>query len=143
MSAAIDFAEVGAKRVRYAPQDDTRELRLDFIIDNNSDLYDTKPSEYLSYILGSEMPDTPAVRLRDLGWASALIVSADPARYGNYGLFTFSVQLTPEGLAHRDDITAMLLGYLDMLREQGVDDRYAEEFGTSLANRFRFPRKNG
>ena len=141
MSAAIDFAEVGAKRVRYAPQDDTRELRLDFIIDNNSDLYDIKPSEYLSYILGSEMPDTPAVRLRDLGWASALVVSADPARYGNYGLFTFSVQLTPEGLAHRNDITAMLMGYLDMLREQGVDDRYAEEFGTSLANRFRFLEK--
>ena len=141
MSATIDFAEVGAKRVHYAPQDDTRELRLDFIIDNNSDLYDTKPSEYLSYILGSEMPDTPAVRLRDLGWASALIVSADPARYGNYGLFTFSVQLTPEGLAHRDDITAMLLGYLNMLREQGIDDRYAEEFGTSMANRFRFLEK--
>ena len=141
MSAAIDFAEVGAKRVHYAPQDDTRELRLDFIIDNNSDLYDTKPSEYLSYILGSEMPDTPAVRLRDLGWASALMVSADPARYGNYGLFTFSVQLTPEGLAHREDITAMLLGYLNMLREQGIDDRYAEEFGTSMANRFRFLEK--
>ena len=141
MSATIDFAEVGAKRVHYAPQDDTRELRLDFIIDNNSDLYDTKPSEYLSYILGSEMPDTPAVRLRDLGWASALMVSADPARYGNYGLFTFSVQLTPEGLAHREDITAMLLGYLNMLREQGIDDRYAEEFGTSMANRFRFLEK--
>jgi protease-3 len=141
MLATIDFAEVGAKRVHYAPQDDTRELRLDFIIDNNSDLYDTKPSEYLSYILGSEMPDTPAVRLRDLGWASALMVSADPARYGNYGLFTFSVQLTPEGLAHREDITAMLLGYLNMLREQGIDDRYAEEFGTSMANRFRFLEK--
>ena len=141
MSAMIDFAEVGAKRVHYAPQDDTRELRLDFIIDNNSDLYDTKPSEYLSYIVGSEMPDTPAVRLRDLGWASALRVSADPARYGNYGLFTFSVQLTPEGLAHREDITAMLLGYLNMLREQGIDDRYAEEFGTSMANRFRFLEK--
>ena len=140
-TAAIDFAVAGAKRIRYAPQDDTRELRLDFIIDDNSQLYDTKPSEYLAYILASEMPDTPAVRLRDLGWASSLVVSADPSRYGNYGLFTFSVQLTPEGLSHRDDITAMLLGYIEMLREQGVDDRYAHEFGTSLQNRFRFLEK--
>lgn len=137
----INFAEAGAKRVRYSPQDDTRELRLDFIIDDNSHLYDTKPSEYLAYILASEMPDTPAVRLRDLGWASSLVVSADPARYGNYGLFTFSVQLTPEGLGHRDDIAAMLLGYVEMLRKQGIDERYADEFGTSLSNRFRFLEK--
>ena len=140
-TATIDFAVAGAKRIRYAPQDDTRELRLDFIIDDNNQLYDTKPSEYLAYILASEMPDTPAVRLRDLGWASSLMVSADPSRYGNYGLFTFSVQLTPEGLSHRDDITAMLLGYIEMLREQGVDERYAHEFGTSLQNRFRFLEK--
>ncbi len=143
ITAPIDFQEVGAKQIRYRPQDDTRELRLDFIIDNNTHLYDTKPSEYLSYVLGSEMPGTPAVRLRELGWASALMVSADPSRYGNYGLFTFSVQLTPEGLAHRDDITTMLLGYLEMLRAEGIDDRYAEEFGTSLSNRFRFLEKMG
>ena len=118
-----------------------RELRLDFIIDNNAALYDSKPSEYLAYILSSEMPGTPAVRLRELGWASSLVVGAAPARYGNYGMFYFSAQLTPEGLAHRDEITAMLLGYVEMLREQGVDDRYADEFGTSLANRFRFLEK--
>ena len=141
ITAPLDFAAVGAKRVRYVPKDDTRELRLDFIIDNNRDQDDAKPSEYLSYILGSEMPDTPAVRLRELGWASALAVSADPSRYGNYGLFTFSVRLTPEGLAHREEITGMLLGYLAMLQAQGVDDRYADEFGTSLANRFRFLEK--
>ena len=68
-------------------------------------------------------------------------MSAHPSRYGNYGLFTFSVQLTPEGLAHRDDIASMLLGYLEMLRAEGIDDRYAEEFGTSLSNRFRFLEK--
>ena len=137
----INFAEAGAKRVRYAPQDDKRELRLDFIIDDNTHLYNTKPSEYLAYILASEMPDTPAVRLRDLGWASSLLVSANPSIYGNYGLFTLSVQLTPEGLDHRDDITAMLLGYIEFLREQGIDRRYAAEFGTSLTNRFRFLEK--
>ena len=141
ITTPINFEDVGAKQIRYRPQDDTRELRLDFIIDNNTHLYDTKPSEYLSYVLGSEMPNTPAVRLRELGWASALMVSADPSRYGNYGLFTFSVQLTPEGLAHRDDIASMLLGYLEMLRAEGIDDRYAEEFGTSLSNRFRFLEK--
>ena len=111
-----------------------------FIIDDNSHLYDTKPSEYLAYILASEMPDTPAVRLRELGWASSLVVSADPARYGNYGLFTFSVQLTPEGLGHQDALPRCCW-YVDILREQGIDDRYAEEFGTSLANRFQFLEK--
>ena len=66
-------------------------------------------------------------------------VSAIPRAMETMGC-CFSVQLTPEGLAYRDDITAMLLD-ISTLREQGVDDRYAKEFGTSLANRFRFLEK--
>lgn len=137
----LNFEQIGSRLIRYQPKEDSRALRLEFLIENNTALFDTKPSEYLAYILSSEMQDTPAVRLRELGWASSLAVYADPSRYGNYGVFSFNVDLTPEGLAHRDDITEMLLGYIEMVRERGVDDRYATEFGTSLANRFQFLEK--
>ena len=38
-------------------------------------------------------------------------------------------------------IVDMLLGYIELLRTEGLDDRFASEFATSLDNRFRFLEK--
>lgn len=143
VTESVDFATSAGKLVHFVPQEEQRMLQLEFLIDNNLDQFATKPSEYLAYILGSEMPDTPAVRLKELGWASALNVAASPNEYGNYGTFRLMVDLTEEGMAHRETITNMLLGYIEQIRAQGVDDRYAAEFKTSLDNRFRFLEKIG
>jgi len=143
VTESIDFATSAGKLVHFVPQEEQRMLQLEFLIDNNMDQFASKPSEYLAYVLGSEMPDTPAVRLKELGWASALNVSATPNEYGNYGTFRLMVDLTEEGMAHRETITNMLLGYIEQIRTEGVDDRYAAEFKTSLDNRFRFLEKIG
>lgn len=141
VDAEIDFAQAAGKLIRFVPQQDQRMLQLDFIIENNIDAFRAKPNEYLGYIIGSEMPNTPAARLKELGWASSLNVSSSPNQYGNYGVFSIAIDLTPEGMTHREEITSMVLGFIEMLRAQGVDDRYAAEFKTSLANRFRFLEK--
>ena len=137
----IDMAEAMGKLVHYVPLEDKRLLQLVFLIDENSDKFKVKPNEYLAYILGSEMPNTPAARLKELGWASAVNVTASPNIFGNYGNFFIEVDLTEAGLAHRPAITDMLLGYIELMRSEGVDDRYAAEFTTSLSNRFQFLEK--
>ena len=137
----IDMAEAMGKLVHYVPLEDKRQLQLVFLIDANSDKFKVKPNEYLAYILGSEMPNTPAARLKELGWASAVNVTASPNVFGNYGNFFIEVDLTEAGLAHRPAITDMLLGYIELMRSEGVDDRYAAEFTTSLSNRFQFLEK--
>jgi len=141
VTTEIDFSQAAGRLIHYVPQEDQRILQLDFIIDANVEQFRVKPSQYLSYIIGSEMPNTPAVRLKELGWASALNVSSSPDQFGNYGVFSVSVDLTEEGMKHREAITNLVLGYLDVLKEQGVDDRYAAEFATSLNNQFRFLEK--
>ncbi|MAC33589.1 MAG: peptidase M16 [Haliea sp.] len=141
VEVALDFEQVGGQRIHYVPQQDRRELQFDFIIDNNQERFRHKPNEYLAYIIGSEMPGTPAALLKERGWVSGLSVYADPAQFGNYGSFTLSLEVTPEGMAHRDEMVELVLGYLDMLRADGLSGRYAGEFRTSLANRFRFLEK--
>lgn len=138
---ALDFSRVGGQRIHYVPQQDRRQLTLEFIIDNNSDQFRHKPNEYLAYIIGSEMPDSLAALFKQRGWASSLSVHADPKQFGNYGVFTIAIEVTPEGMPHRDAMLELVLGYLDLLREQGVPDHYATEFRTSLDNRFRFLEK--
>ncbi|MDG1064946.1 MAG: insulinase family protein [Luminiphilus sp.] len=137
----IDMAAAAGKLVHYVPLEDQRMLQLDFLIDANQDKFRVKPNEYLAYILGSEMPNTPAARLKELGWASSLGVMASPNGLGNYGTFTVQIELTEAGMAQRPAIVDMVLGYIELLRAEGIDDRFASEFATSLDNRFRFLEK--
>lgn len=52
---------------------------------------------------------------------------------GNSGVLAISATLTDKGLAHRDEVTAAIFSYLDLLRTQGIDKRYFDELAHVLA----------
>lgn len=137
----IDFSQLGGKRIHYVPNEDVKQLRLDFTITNNSHQFAVKPNEFVTYLLGSEMPGTPAERLKAMGLISALNVSASPDLYGNYGSLSIDIDLTDAGMQHREMIVATLMNYIDLVKQQGVDSRYFSEIKTSLNNQFRFLEK--
>lgn len=141
VTTEVNFDDVAGKLVRFKPQRDLRELRLSYLIDNNQSEWRSKPGDYLGYVIGSEMPGTPADKLKSLGLISQLITSSYESLYGNYGTFEISVQLTPDGMKRREDIVEVLTGYIELLRQEGVDDRYADEYKQSLENRFTFLEK--
>ena len=141
VTTEVNFEEVAGKLIRFKPQRDLREMRLSYIIDNNAAEWRSKPGDYLGYVIGSEMPGTPADKLKSLGLISELMTSSYESLYGNYGTFEISVQLTPQGMKRREEIFDVLSGYIEMLRREGVDDRYAEEYRQSLNNRFTFLEK--
>lgn len=138
VDASLDPADIGGQRVHYQPQEDLRQLSLDFLISNNRDQFRSKPNQYLAYIIGSEMPGTPAATFKERGWASDFSVTVHPDLYGNYGSFSIGVEVTREGMAHRDTMVTLILGYIEQLRAAGVSDRYASEVNTSLNNAFEF-----
>ena len=141
VTTEVNFDDVAGKLIRFKPQRDLRELRLSYLIDNNQSEWRSKPGDYLGYVIGSEMPGTPADKLKSLGLISQLITSSYESLYGNYGTFEISVQLTPDGMKRREDIVEVLTGYIELLRQEGVDDRYADEYKQSLENRFTFLEK--
>lgn len=141
VTAKIDFSEVGGKRIHYVPNQDVKQLRLEFIIDDNSDQFAVKPNRFITYLLGSEMPGAPAYELKKLGLISSLNASASPTYYGNYGVLQIDVNLTDAGMQKRDEITAVLMNYIDLIKRDGVDKKYYSEIKTSLANQFRFLEK--
>lgn len=137
----VDLDLVGAKKVFYKPNKDVKQLNLDFTIKNNGDDFAYKPNRFLSYLIYSEMPGTPATVLREKGWISDLGASASPAHYGNYGQFAININLTDEGMKHRDEIVATVMQYIDLIRKEGVDKKYFNEIKTSLNNQFKFLEK--
>ena len=138
---SLDFSTMAAKRIYYVPNQDLKQLRLDFTISNNSAQFAFKPNEYITYLLGSEMPGTPASQLKAMGLISKLSASANPDLYGNYGSLSIDMELTDAGMQNREGIVAVVMQYIDLVKRQGVDSKYFSEIQTSLNNQFRFLEK--
>ncbi|WP_445767270.1 insulinase family protein [Rheinheimera sp.] len=141
VSAKLDFSQLAGKRIHYVPNNDVKQLRLDFTISNNSEQFAVKPNEFITYLLGSEMPGTPASQLKALGLISNLNASATPDLYGNYGSLSIDIDLTDAGMQNREGIVATIMQYIDLVKQQGVDSKYFSEIQTSLNNQFRFLEK--
>ncbi len=141
VTTKLDFDNVGGKRVHYAPNEDVKELQLDFTITDNSNEFAVKPNRFVAYLLSNEMQGSPAQILRDKGWVSQLSAGAAPTQYGNYGALTVNVQLTDEGMKNRETIVATIMQYIDLIKKEGVDSKYFNEIRTSLNNEFQFLEK--
>lgn len=137
----VDFGQLGGKRIHYVPNQDVKQLKLDFTISNNSDQFAVKPNDYLTYLLGSEMPGTPAYQLKAMGLISNLTASVTPDLYGNYGSLSIDIDLTDAGMQNRESIVATIMQYIELVKQQGVDSKYFSEIQTSLNNQFRFLEK--
>ncbi|MCC5853337.1 MAG: insulinase family protein, partial [Alkalimonas sp.] len=141
VTAELDNSLFGGKRIHYVPNQDVKQLRLDFTIRDNSEQYAVKPNEFIAYLLRSEMPGTAAAQLMSSGLVSSFNVSVNPDLYGNYGSLSIDMSLTDAGMQQREAITAMVMQYLDLIKQQGVDEQYYQEIKTSLANQFQFLEK--
>lgn len=137
----IDFSQLGGKRIHYVPNEDVKQLILDFTIDNNVADYLAKPNRFINYLIGSEMPGSPAFVLKEAGLISSLSASASPDMYGNYGVLSIDIELTDSGMEKRQDITRVVMQFINKIKKEGVDKRYFKEIKTSLANQFRFLEK--
>ncbi|WP_046004274.1 insulinase family protein [Pseudoalteromonas rubra] len=138
VDAALDFSKLGKKRIHYVPNEDVKTLKLDFTITNNRDEFAFKPNYFVTYLLSNEMQGSPAQVLKQKGWISELTGSASPDLYGNYGTLSVDIQLTDLGMQHREQAVAIVMQYIRLIKEQGIDAKYFKEIKTALANQFRF-----
>ncbi len=142
VTAQLNYDQVGGKRVYYKPNEDVKQLQLDFVIKNNLGEFAHKPNRFVSYLLSNEMPGSPAQILRDKGWVSKLSASSAANKYGNYGELNVNVELTDLGMQNREEIVATIMRYIDLIKKQGVDAKYFNEIRTSLNNQFQFLEKS-
>jgi protease-3 len=141
MTVAVAKPEHLKKVVHYIPQTEMKQLRINFVIENNAQQFAVKPNGYVNYLLANEMPGTLASVLRDAGLSDAVYSNFDADEYGNAGSFTLYIDLTETGVQNRDKVMGAVLKYLTLLREKGVNPRYFKEIKQSLSNSFRFKEK--
>jgi len=141
MTVAVAKPEHLRKVVHYIPQTDMKQLRINFVIENNAQQFMFKPNGYVNYLLANEMPGTLASALRDAGLSDAVYSNFDADEYGNAGSFTLYIDLTETGVQNRDKVMGAVLKYLTLLQKEGVNPQYFKEIKQSLSNSFRFKEK--
>ena len=128
--------------IHYVPAMPRKVLRVEFRIDNNSAQFRSKTDELVNYMIGNRSPGTLSDWLQKQGLAEGIRADSDPAVNGNSGVLAISATLTDKGLAHRDEVTAAIFSYLNLLRTQGIDKRYFDELAHVLELDFRYPSIN-
>ncbi|POY74423.1 hypothetical protein BMF94_2617 [Rhodotorula taiwanensis] len=95
---------------------DTRILELTFPFPDESDLWDSKPGSFVSHLIGHEGAGSVLSYLKEKGWANGMSAGAGNGATG-FEFFKIQVDLTQEGLAHYEDVSAAIFAYISLLRE--------------------------
>ncbi|MCU4675073.1 insulinase family protein [Catenovulum sp. 2E275] len=115
------------QHIYYQPQKEQKLLLIEFPIGNNSKQWQKKANSYLSYLLSSEEPNTLGEYLRNNDLAVSSTVNVDEKFYGQDGFVQFRVQLTDKGIEAQNQIIAATLSYINLLKNQGIQQKYYDE----------------
>jgi secreted Zn-dependent insulinase-like peptidase len=127
-------------RVNAIPVKDRRSLSLTFPIPAVEEHLRSKPTFYLSHLIGYEGKGSLLSLLKEKGWSDGLSAGLG-LRHPSNATFNISVKLTPAGLEHKDQVIAYVFRYIALMRERPVP-RWAFEEQRKLAElRFLYAEK--
>ena len=119
------------------PLKDARRLILTFALPGIDDDYANKTTSYIAHILGYEGPHSLYSYLRDKHWINSLAAGGGISG-SNFKDFNINMQLTAEGMTHRDDIVEAIFSYIQLIRDTGLETWRYEERRVSVMNAFNF-----
>ncbi|KAJ0173096.1 hypothetical protein K1T71_011272 [Dendrolimus kikuchii] len=123
------------------PVGDTTEVHLTWCMRSLLSEYESKPHQYVSYLLGHEGKGSLLSYLRKKVWALGIYTgnSESGIDYTSmYSLFSTQVVLTKEGLDHVDEVLEAIFSYINMLRINGPSEKIYEEIKIIEETSFRF-----
>jgi secreted Zn-dependent insulinase-like peptidase len=106
-------------RVNIEPIKDRRNLSLNFPVPSVEKHVRSKPTQYISHLLGHEGPGSLLSLLKQKGWSDGLSAGLGVS-LPKSATVNVSVKLTPAGLEHVNEIVAYVFRYIDMIRTSGV-----------------------
>ncbi|KAL0818303.1 hypothetical protein ABMA28_008789 [Loxostege sticticalis] len=123
------------------PVGDTTEIHLTWCMRSLKSEYQSKPHQYISFLLGHEGKGSLLSYLRKKVWALGIYTgnSESGIDYTSmYSLFSTQVVLTKNGLDHVDEVLEALFSYINMLRHIGPSERIYNEIKAIEETGFRF-----
>eukprot|EP00903_Cladosiphon_okamuranus_P017869 g16444.t1 len=128
------------RRINVVPVKESRDVLMSWPMPPIDKHYRSKPASYLSRLIGHEGVGSLLSLLKTKSWANDLTagVAWDATDWSN---FIVEVECTEEGIEHVDEIVSMTYQYLNMIREDGIQEWIHLETQAISAMNFRFSSK--
>ncbi|CAG8442154.1 10343_t:CDS:10 [Acaulospora morrowiae] len=129
-------------QISLKPVRDQHYVEITFPIPDQSSLYETKPFELLSHIIGHEEKGSILSLLKKKGWANGLY-SGSFYQCKGFEVFKISVDLTEEGFGHYEEVVEISFQYINMLSQLDAkeQERVFKEVQSVEAINFKFQEK--
>lgn len=114
------------KDVKIKPVKDILNLSFVFPLQDAVKDYNRKPTQYIGHLLGHEGEGSLLAWLKQKGWAEALGAGTGNVMSNNSTL-QVNISLTQTGLHHIDEISAQLFAYIELIKQQGIQQWIFEE----------------
>lgn len=126
-----------AIEIAIKPLKEVHRLNVVFPLGSVDHLYRQKPLTFISHLIGHEGDGSLLALLKRRGWCNQL--SAGSGVSGdNFKDYCVTFALTPVGFEHIDEIVTLLFGYLQLIRDQGLEAWRYDEKKWVLESAFRF-----
>ena len=126
------------QRLHIVPISQIHSLELQFPMREIKSIYRSKPTRYLSHLLGHEGKGSLLSLLKSKHYATDLYADDGSKSCASFSILTIKMELTEEGLSNVDEIVSMVFAYMDLLRSKGPQEWIHTEAQTISDMQFRF-----
>ena len=138
------YAEEDLLKIIFAkPVMESRSMDIVFTYqdEEENDLYRSRPSRYISHLVGHEGPGSILAHIKAKGWANALSVGSSRISPG-FAQMHINVRLTPDGLEKYEEITKIIFQYIALIKTAGPQKWIFDELKNMSEVDFRFREKS-
>lgn len=126
--------------VKVCPVKEARKLIISFNFPNLDQEYNCKPLSYFAHLIGAEGKGSLMLTLKEKGWITSLAAGGG-INGSNFREFTVNINLTQQGMGYQDDIILALFQYIELIKQQGINEWRFKEKQAVLESAFRFQEK--
>jgi insulysin len=127
------------QRLHIVPISQIHSLELQFPIREIISLYQTKPTRYLSHLLGHEGKGSLLSYLKNTKqYVTELYADDGSKSCHDFSIFTIHMELTLHGLTNVNEIITIIFGYIHLLQSEGPKEWIHNESQTISETQFRF-----
>lgn len=126
------------QRLRAVSVSQVHALELQFPMREILTLYKSKPTRYLSHLLGHEGAGSLLSLLKSKQYATELCADDSSKSCIPWSVFTIRMELTDAGLENIDEIISIVFAYIDLLKRKGPQEWIFQEVKTVGDLQFRF-----
>ena len=125
--------------LRAVPVSSVRRLVVNWPVRELTTLFRCKPDNYISHLIGHEGEGSVLSYLKAKGWAEAL--QAGGGGHPDFGLISVSIELSPAGAEHVDEILDVIYAYIALFKDHGISETLYKELNIISDLGFRFKDK--